>query len=58
MIDSDKNEQSSTWKISITSPAFFLPSLEEIIYATSGDSFPSIAAFEINGDPDNKLMEI
>ncbi len=54
----DENKGDSTWKLSIISPEFFLPSLEEIIYATAGENFPSIAAFEIPGDSENKLMEV
>ena len=47
-----------TWKISVIVPIVFLPSAEEVIYAVSGDSYPSITAFEIKGDDQNKLMEV
>ncbi|MCC3861354.1 50S ribosomal protein L11 methyltransferase [Pseudemcibacter aquimaris] len=57
MTDNKELSNPKTWKISIISPIAFLPALEEILYATYDDEFPSLAAFEIKGDTDNKLME-
>ena len=54
-----RNEIDETiWKTSIISPVHFLPSLEETVYAVSGDIYPSITEFEIKDDKENRLMEI
>lgn len=57
MTDQNIDTTPKTWKISIISPISFLSALEEILYATYDEEFPSLAAFEIKGDQDNKLME-
>ena len=51
----DSND--STLKISIISPINFLPVLEEVLYAHSGDDFPTLSDFEIEGDNENRLLE-
>lgn len=58
MTETVDSNNTSIWKISIISTEEFLPSLEEIMYAAAQDNYPSITAFEIEGDPENKLMEI
>ncbi len=58
MEEIDEKEGDSTWKLSIISPEFFLPTLEEIIYATSGDEYPSIVASKFSANSDNKRMEV
>lgn len=58
MADIHKNSDSLTWKISTVLPIDFLPAAEEVVYAVSGDDYPSIAAFEIKGDNQNRLLEV
>lgn len=58
MTDIETPETDSIWKITIISPVFFLPSLEEIMFAATPEGYPSIAAFEIEDNPDIKTMEI
>ncbi len=58
MTRNDDSDDIITWKVSIISPLHFLPALEESIYGASGNYIPSITAFEIKDDLDNRLVEI
>ncbi len=58
MTKSDSFTTDSIWKLSIISPEYFMPSLEEIMHAAAEDNYPSMAIFEIADDPENKLMEV
>jgi len=58
MTESQQSADQTTWKITIISPINFLASLEETVFAASGDYFPSITDFEIEDDPENRLLEI
>ncbi len=57
MTDLECPEIDSIWKITIISQVFFLPSLEEIMFAATPGIYPSIAIFEIEDNPDFKTME-
>lgn len=48
----------NVWKVSIKTPMVFIPSLEEVFYALYPDNYPSIAAFEIQGNQDFKMVEV
>jgi ribosomal protein L11 methyltransferase len=58
MTDLENPEIDSIWKITIISQPSFLPSLEEIMLASTPENYPSITAFEIEDNPDFKIVEV